>query len=637
MTTQDSPPGAAVGLDEGPARYVYDFTEGESLGRAILGGKGAGLAHMTSLGLPVPPGFTATCEAGRAFLRKRALPSRVLAEIDEHLTSLEARLGRRLGDPISPLLVSVRSGAAVSMPGMMDTVLNVGLNAQTVDALVRETADERFAWTCYERFVDAYARVVRGIGAGAVEECLMDAGEADEPRAVSVHALLRLIEEHDGRPVPDDPRAQIAEAIAAVFGSWESPRAKAYRRFRGIDDGLATAATVQAMVFGNRGARSGSGVAFTRDPSSGAARPFGDVLFDAQGEDVVAGERDAEPLSALGERLPEVQTHLHATLATIETDARDLCEVEFTVEEGRLWILQTRVGQRSGRAAVRVAVALADEGLISIEEAVDRITPAELEAAAAPGFSAEPDEPDTIARGLAASPGAVSGLAVFDAARAVALAAGGEDVILLRPTTSPTDVGGFIAARGIVTGHGGRTSHAAVVARGMQRPAICGVGDVEVSADRRSAKLGSVTLNEGDVVSVDGDRGILARGRRRLGAAVDDTAVRRFLAWCEERVRVGIVDAATTTRLPVVQDAAGLAAAHARVIVALDDPAVFPAPEAARALGEAEGAPPVLRVSAAWLSAADVRLRGRVAGLVVADRSPAVILLQATLTHQDPP
>jgi pyruvate, orthophosphate dikinase len=615
---------------EAGTRYVFAFADGGAGDAPVLGGKGAGLAHMTSLGLPVPPGFVVSCRTGRAYLAEEQLPSAALAEIDAHLARLEATIGRRLGDPQAPLLVSVRSGAPVSMPGMMDTILNVGLNADTVQALARQTANEEFAWACYERLIESYARVVRGVGAGEVDDSLMELGH-DVGRPGRVAALLSLIEEHDGTAVPDDPREQIFEAVAAVFRSWDSPRAKAYRRFRGIADDLCTAATVQAMVFGNMGETSGSGVAFTRDPSSGAHEPFGDFLFDAQGEDVVAGERDAESLLVLGERLPVTHRELVDALSLIEEDARDLCEVEFTIEERALWVLQTRVGLRSGRAAVRVAVDLVREGLISIEEAIDRITPAQLEAAAAPSFASEPRPDELIARGLAASPGATWGNVVFDAARAAEFAEAGDDVVLVRPTTSPGDVAGFIAARAVVTGRGGRTSHAAVVARGMHRPAVCGIGEVRISDDRLSAELGGHTLREGDVVSVDGDRGLVMRGAHALGQAVNDPSVRTFLSWCSERRQIRSLSRSEVADLPVVETLTGLEAGDTSVLMELKDPSAVTPPDFARALSTRTGSPPVLLVTPGWLRAADVRLRGRVSGLVAPESSPATALLQATL------
>jgi pyruvate,orthophosphate dikinase len=472
-----------------------------------------------------------TTACGRAFLAEGRMPGPLAPELDARMGALESASGRRFGDAHAPMLVSVRSGAPVSMPGMMDTVLNVGLTCEGAETLARETGDATFAWGCLERLLEQFARTVRGVSAGVVEEALMDAGAADARARAG--ALVELIERESGRPFPD-ARGQLHESIEAVFRSWNSPRAKAYRRHKGIDEDIGTAVVVQLMVFGNRGEDSGSGVAFTRDPSTGAPGAYGDFLFDAQGEDVVAGERDTLPLAELGVRLPRVHDELLEAFAILERDARDLCDVEFTVEQGRLWILQTRVGQRSGRASVRIAVALADEGLIDRGEAVGRVTDEQLESARAPVFASEPPIDCIVARGLAASPGAVVGRAAFDPERAQRLEERGEDVILVRPTTSPADLPGVIASVGVVTGRGGRTSHAAVVARGMGRPAVCGVGEVEIAADRASAVVAGVEVREGDILSVDGDRGIVACGARELAEADSDPVIARFLGWRDE-------------------------------------------------------------------------------------------------------
>jgi len=486
---------------------------------SLLGGKGAGLAAMAALGLPVPPAFVVTTAVGRAYLEHDAPPPELDAELTARLGELEAETDRRLGDPDRPLLVSVRSGAPISMPGMMDTVLNVGLNPETVEALARETGDAEFAHDCWVRLLTSWARLVVGIGVGEVEGALIDAG-----RGSAAEALLDLLE-RSGSPFPLDPRAQIESAVEAVLASWKSPRAKAYCRHLGIDAGIGTAVVVQAMVFGNRGPTSGSGVAFSRDPSSGQPGLFGDYLANAQGEDVVAGEHDTGPLPDL--------PGLAEAVATLEGHHRDLCEVELTVEDGRLWILQTRVGQRSGRAAVRIAVDLVDEGVLSAREAVERVGEEQLAAARAPVFADAAPEETIVAGGVAASPGAAVGRVVFDPGRAQALQVD-DAVVLLRATTSPNDVHGMIAARGVVTGRGGRTSHAAVVARGLGRPAVCGVGAVEIHPGGRSAKVGAVTLEEGETLSVDGDRGIVARGRLPLAPAVSDPRLERLLAWRDE-------------------------------------------------------------------------------------------------------
>jgi pyruvate,orthophosphate dikinase len=502
-----------------------------------LGGKGASLVKMVGLGLPVPPGFVLSTDIGRAYLAASALPDGVLGGVESQLRSLEQQLDRKLGNPDAPLLVSVRSGAPVSMPGMMDTILNVGLNNEVVEGLARDSRDPEFAWGSYERLLDSFATTVRGITAGVVEEALLDAPTAGlEPWEASrerVKALLALIREQSGSDFPQAPHTQVAECIDAVFGSWNSPRAKAYRKFRGIDDAIGTACVVQSMVFGNRHGEqpSGSGVAFSRDPSTGAPGAYGEILYDAQGEDVVSGVRDADPLDALTDRLPALSTQLDEILTSLERDARDLIEVEFTIELGRLWVLQTRVAQRGGRAAVRIAVDLAGEGVISEQEAAERITDEQLGAARAPRFAAEAPEADVIARGLASSPGGAVGEAAFDAARAQALAEDGRTVVLIRPTTSPTDVQGFIASAAVVTGRGGRTSHAAVVARGMGRPAVCGIGDVEVHDGARSATVAGVELEEGASIAVDGDRGLVARTAPAFADLAEDPYVTKLTDW----------------------------------------------------------------------------------------------------------
>jgi pyruvate,orthophosphate dikinase len=497
-------------------RSTYSFTDAEP-DRALLGGKGAGLAEMVGLGIPVPPGFVISTECGRHYLQHEHLPDGLLAEVRERVAELERSSGRVFGTIEDPLLVSVRSGAPVSMPGMMDTVLNLGLTAASVDALARLTGDERFAVGCWERLLEGFATTVRGISRGVIEDGFMELAACEDPVAAArarCDALLALIERESGSPFPD-PERQLVEAIEAVFASWLSPRAKAYRRHKGISDEIGTAVVVQLMVFGNRGPDSGSGVAFTRDPSTGAA-----------------GAYDTLPLSALEQRLPAVGDELRRVFATLESHTRDLCDVEFTVEEGRLWILQTRPGQRSGRAAVRIATALVDEGLIDAGEACSRVTDEQLEAAQASVFGDPLPEQAVLARGLAASPGAAVGKAAFSPERARALQELGENVILVRPTTSPSDLPGVLAAVGVVTGRGGRTSHAAVVARGLGRPAVCGVGDVVIAPDLAGATVNGSWISEGDLLSVDGDRGVVASGEHPLAPAdTADPSLVLFLRW----------------------------------------------------------------------------------------------------------
>jgi pyruvate,orthophosphate dikinase len=518
--------------------WTYAFTDAGDAGRDILGGKGAGLVEMVGLGLSVPPGFVIGTPCGRAYFDAfpgPALPEDLDGELTTRLAALEQAAERRFGDDEDPLLVSVRSGAPVSMPGMMDTVLNVGLTVAGAERLAARTGDARFAYTSLERLLDTFARTVRGVDVGEIEDALMDLpAEPDPGRAAQARceALLKVIEVESGSAFPG-AQGQLRESIEAVFRSWRSRRAKAYRKHKGIDEDMGTAVVVQTMVFGNRDNRSGSGVAFTRDPSTGARGAFGDFLFTAQGEDVVSGEHDTHPLPTINDRLPEVYDQLLGTFDTLERHTRDLCDIEFTIESGRLYLLQTRVGQRSGRAAVALAVDLVTDGLISIDEAVGRVDDEQLAAAHAPRFDDSPPQGDVIARGLAASPGAVTGHAAFDSDRAQALKEDGHDVVLLRPTTSPADMPGVIASVGVVTGRGGRTSHAAVVARGMGRAAVCGVGELTVARDRRSATLAGRDLAEGDLISVDGDRGVVSAGRRPTVPADTDPNLARFLRWKE--------------------------------------------------------------------------------------------------------
>lgn len=515
---------------------VIAFDEADQPDPMHLGGKGASLVKMVGLDLPVPPGFVLSTDVGRLYLADGTLGAEITGQIEEHLTALETKLGCRFGDREAPLLVSVRSGAPVSMPGMMDTILNVGINDAVADALAESTGDPTFAWSSYERLLDSFATTVRGITGSVVEETLLDTDVSGlEPAAASracCAALIALIAAH-GDPFPQEPREQVAECINAVFASWNSPRAQAYRKFRKIDAGMGTACVVQSMVFGNRrgDAPSGSGVAFSRDPSTGENTPYGEILYDAQGEDVVSGVRDAEPLEALDARLPELGRQLREIMLRLEQDARDLIEVEFTIELGKLWVLQTRVAQRGARAAVRIAVDLVDEGLISETEAADRVNDEQLAAAHAPRFAEASPDADVVARGLAASPGGASGEAVFDAGRAKQLGDAGHDVVLIRPTTSPTDVQGFIASVAVVTGRGGRTSHAAVVARGMGRPAVCGVGEVEIADGGRSAQIAGHTVDEGTVLAVDGDRGTVSLKAPPFAPVEEDVYVNRITDW----------------------------------------------------------------------------------------------------------
>ncbi|MGH7610496.1 MAG: pyruvate, phosphate dikinase [Candidatus Dormibacteria bacterium] len=503
-------------------KLVFDFKEGRGDMRSLLGGKGAGVAEMTRAGLPVPPGFTITTEACTAYLaRGGRFPDGLLAEVQEHLERLERGAGRHLGDARDPLLVSVRSGAAISMPGMMDTVLNLGLNHKTVEGLAERTQDRRFALDAYRRFVQLFGRIVKGVDAELFDTELESAKRRARVRSdaeLPVAALERLLErflaiyhKHTGRAFPEDPQEQLVQAIAAVFSSWNGRRAIAYREYHGISHDLGTAVNVQAMVFGNMGEDSGTGVAFTRDPSTGERRLFGEYLLNAQGEDVVAGIRTPEPIAALERALPEVYADFAGIAQRLESHYRDVQDMEFTIERGRLFMLQTRTAKRTAAAAVRIAVEMVHERLISKEEALRRVEPEQVDHLLHRAIDPQA-QVRVLAQGLAASPGAATGEAVFDADRAQGLAAQGKAVILVRVETNPDDVHGMIAAEGVLTSRGGRTSHAAVVARGMGKPCVAGAEEVKVDLRRRRFEAGGVTVREGQVFTIDGSDGRVIQG-----------------------------------------------------------------------------------------------------------------------------
>ncbi|GAT66732.1 pyruvate phosphate dikinase [Planomonospora sphaerica] len=496
-------------------KYVYDFTEGNKDLKDLLGGKGANLAEMTNLGLPVPPGFTITTEACRGFLAGGSLPGGLEEEIALHLTALERRMGRRLGQADDPLLVSVRSGAKFSMPGMMETVLNIGLNDESVRGLAKQAGgNERFAWDSYRRLIQMFGRTVQGIDGelfdGALER--LKAGRSDldlqaEDFQRLVETYKEIVRAETGEDFPADPYRQMRMAVEAVFASWNAPRAVLYRRQERIPADLGTAVNVCSMVFGNCGMDSGTGVAFTRDPGSGQQGVYGDYLQNAQGEDVVAGIRNTMPLQELEAIDKDSYDELMRIMEKLENHYRDLCDIEFTVERGKLWMLQTRVGKRTAAAAFRIAVQLVDQGLIDLDEAVTRVTGDQLAQLMFPRFDGGADR-KRIGRGMNASPGAAVGRAVFSSERAVELAAAGEAVILVRRETNPDDLSGMIAAQGVLTSRGGKTSHAAVVARGMGKTCVCGAEELEVSAaERRFTAPGGVVVAEGDVISIDGSSG----------------------------------------------------------------------------------------------------------------------------------
>jgi pyruvate,orthophosphate dikinase len=504
------------------AKYVYAFSEGNKDMKDLLGGKGANLAEMTNLGLPVPPGFTITTEACRYFLRYGELPDGLDAEVSEHLARLERAMGRRLGDPADPLLVSVRSGAKFSMPGMMETVLNIGLTDESVSGLAKQAGNDRFAWDSYRRLVQMFGKTVLGIDGEAFEHAMEEVKRAKgttsdlDLDAADLRALTgvfkEIVRERSGREFPQDPREQMDLAIRAVFNSWNSDRAVLYRRQERIPADLGTAVSVVAMVFGNLGMDSGTGVAFTRDPATGHQGVYGDYLQNAQGEDVVAGIRNTVGLQELERIDPASYRQLLEIMAKLESHYRDLCDIEFTIERGKLWMLQTRVGKRTAAAAFRIATSLVDQGVIDMDEALTRVTGDQLAQLMFPRFDVGA-RARKLTTGISASPGAAVGKAVFDSARAVELAAAGEDVILVRRETNPDDLHGMIAARGILTSRGGKTSHAAVVARGMGKTCVCGAEELDVDlAGRRLTGPGGVVVAEGDEISIDGTSGAVYLG-----------------------------------------------------------------------------------------------------------------------------
>ncbi|MCX4980782.1 pyruvate, phosphate dikinase [Streptomyces sp. NBC_00572] len=545
-------------------KFVYDFTEGNRDLKDLLGGKGANLAEMTNLGLPVPPGFTITTEACKVYLESGSEPVELRDEVSAHLDALEQQMGKKLGQADDPLLVSVRSGAKFSMPGMMDTVLNIGLSDESVVGLARQADNERFAWDSYRRLIQMFGKTVLGVEGELFEDALDEAKaskkvasdtdlDAADLKKVVQH-FKKIVKAETGRDFPQDPREQMDLAIEAVFNSWNTDRAKLYRRQERIPGDLGTAVNVCSMVFGNLGPDSGTGVAFTRDPASGHAGVYGDYLQNAQGEDVVAGIRNTVPLADLESIDKTSYDQLMHIMNTLETHYKDLCDIEFTIERGQLWMLQTRVGKRTAGAAFRIATQLVDQGLIDEAEALQRVTGAQLAQLMFPKFD-EDAKVDQIGRGIAASPGAAVGKAVFDSYTAVKWSRSGEKVILIRRETNPDDLDGMIAAEGILTSRGGKTSHAAVVARGMGKTCVCGAEELEVDTKRRrmTTSDGQV-VEEGDVVSIDGSTGKVYLGEvpvvpspvveyfeGRMHAGADDAdelvaAVHRIMAYAD-RVR----------------------------------------------------------------------------------------------------
>src|SRR5437899_7839776 len=498
-------------------KWVYNFTEGSAKMRDLLGGKGAGAAEMTRAGMPVPPGFTITTEACRAYLaNKGKFPSGMWEQALAALKKLERQTGKGFGDPHNPLLVSVRSGAKFSMPGMMDTVLNLGLNEETTKGLAALTDDERFALDARRRFIQMFGKTVMGIDGEKFEHPLTEAkkraGVKTDPELKPtqlrplVKRFLDIYKEETGHDFPSDPIVQLRAAIEAVFKSWNTDRAKTYRRIERIPDDLGTAVNVQTMVFGNMGPTSGTGVAFTRNPIAGKKELYGDYLTNAQGEDVVAGVRDTEPISALRRKMPKVYAEFEGYARKLERHYKDVQDLEFTIERGKLWMLQTRSAKRTGEAAVQIAVAMVAEKLITRKEAVARVEPRQLEQLLFPRVDpAAKVQP--LAKGVPASPGAASGGAVFDADTAVEWGKQGKAVILVRVETNPNDVHGMVEAKGILTQTGGTASHAALVARGMGRPCVVGASAIDVDVRQRKFLANGTTIKEGDQITIDGTTG----------------------------------------------------------------------------------------------------------------------------------
>ena len=504
-----------------PITYVFDFAEGDKDQKDLLGGKGANLAEMTRLGLPVPPGYTITTEACRAYLSAGKEPSDLRVQVTSALRHLEDKIDRRLGDRHDPLLVSVRSGAKFSMPGMMETVLNIGLNDASVIGLAEASGSDRFAWDSYRRLIQMFGKTVLDIEgehfADALDKAKSTKGISNDTDldVTDLMALVQrfkdIVHEETGRDFPQHPREQLDLAIRAVFDSWNTDRARIYRRRERIPHDLGTAVNICTMVFGNMGDTSGTGVAFTRDPSTGAPGAYGDYLVNAQGEDVVAGIRNTLSLDDLKDIDGPAHTELMQVMRRLETHYRDLCDIEFTIERGKLWMLQTRVGKRTAAAAFRIATQLVDEHLITEDEALDRVSGAQLAQLMFPQFDDGTDR-ELLTKAMAASPGAAVGKVVFDSPTAVAWAERGEDVILVRRETNPDDLEGMIAAAGILTSRGGKTSHAAVVARGMGKTCVCGAEELDVDVAAKLVRVGDLTILEGDVISIDGSTGEVFRG-----------------------------------------------------------------------------------------------------------------------------
>ncbi|RDB61749.1 pyruvate, phosphate dikinase [Gordonibacter sp. 28C] len=543
-----------------------NVTEGNTNMKAQLGGKGANLAEMANIGLPVPPGFTITCQTCMEYANAgNTWPEGALDTIQAYREDLEARMGKKIGDAADPLLVSVRSGAPMSMPGMMDTVLNLGLNDESINGLIAQTENPRFAWDSYRRFIQMFSNVVMGLDGDLFENAITamkNLRGAASDTDLSADDLKELVAEFkqifaenvdaaaypslvvDGSvQFPQDPSTQLQLAIEAVFGSWNNPRATLYRKQNKIADDLGTAVNVQSMVFGNKGNTSATGVAFTRNPANGEKEFYGDYLVNAQGEDVVAGIRNTSPIADLKhvEGLEEAGRELEEVFVTLENHFRDMCDIEFTIEQGKLWMLQTRVGKRTAAAALHIAIEMEKEGLITKEEAVMRVDPEQLDQLLHPQFDKNADY-DVVAKGLNASPGAAVGEAVFSAADAVAVTEAGRKCVLVRWETNPDDLAGMIAAEGILTSHGGKTSHAAVIARGMGAPCVCGVEALKIDAEKKEAAVSGtdIVIREGDMISIDGTTGSVVLGAVELVLPELTGDLDTILEWADEFRTMGV-------------------------------------------------------------------------------------------------
>jgi pyruvate,orthophosphate dikinase len=537
-------------------KYVYLFDEGNGEMKDLLGGKGAGLAEMTKLGLPVPPGFTITTEVCNEYdVTKKELPAGVEEQIKDALQSLEKKVGKTFGGSKNPLLLSVRSGAKVSMPGMMDTILNLGLNDQTVQVLAEATGNERFALDCYRRFIQMYGEIVLNVEFNRFEDALEKNKRryrVEYDHELQAEHLKKVLDEYKeiiksstGSEFPQEPMEQLNKAVMAVFESWNNPRARVYRKVNKIPDDLGTAVNVQAMVFGNTGKNSGTGVAFTRDPATGENVIFGEYLINAQGEDVVAGIRTPQPISKLQEEMPEAFEQFKNTCSLLEKHYRDLQDIEFTIEQGKLYLLQTRSGKRTAAASVKIAVDMVKEDLISKEEALLRVNPEQLNQVLHKRLDTK-IQFDVLAKGLPASPGAASGYVVFDANEAERCGQNGDKVILVRMETTPDDIHGLIMAQGVLTSRGGMTSHAAVVARGMGKPCVCGCEALNIDYKAKKMTVGELEIKEGDLITIDGSTGQVILGDIPLIAPEMGEELRLLLQWSDEIRRLGVFTNADT-------------------------------------------------------------------------------------------